>query len=288
MARGTSTRSTTTAKRGKLRFFFSGGAPLAAEIAEFFHAIGVLVIEGYGLTETSAISFGNLPGRFRFGTVGAPVPGTEARLAEDGEILIRGRGVMRRYHNLPDETRQTIDEEGWLHTGDVGRLGPDGLLEITDRKKDLIKTSGGKYVAPQALELHLKAICPYISQVVVHGDRRSYCTALLALDEAAVRGWAKGRGLGTLPLTELAAHPAVHRLIQEYVDALDASLASHEAIRRFSILPHELTEEAGELTASLKIKRKVVEAHYREVLDAMYAERDGRPPPEEPRPGASV
>jgi long-chain acyl-CoA synthetase len=176
---------------GRLRFFISGGAPLSREVCEFFHAATILVAEGYGLTETSAASFVNEPiirGIVKFGTVGPAMPGTQVKIAkEDGEVLIKGRGVMRGYHNLPDATHDTLDADGWLYTGDIGELDPGGFLRITDRKKDLIKTSGGKYVAPQTLEGKFKAVCPYVSQVLVHGNNRNFCSALVTLDEESTR-----------------------------------------------------------------------------------------------------
>jgi long-chain acyl-CoA synthetase len=253
---------------GRLRFFVSGSAPLMRDVAEFFHAAGILILEGYGLTETSAASCVNLPERYRFGTVGPPLPGTELRIADDGEVLVRGRGVMRGYHRLPELTREALSD-GWLRTGDIGVL-EDGFLRITDRKKELIKTSGGKYVAPQAIEGKLKAICPYLAQVVVHGDNRPYCTALVTLDADALGQWAKEQGLPQKPLARLAELPAVRELLQRDLDRLNAGLASFETIKRFAILPVEFSPESGELTASLKLKRRAVEAKYRAQLDALY------------------
>ena len=255
---------------GRLRFFISGSAPLSREIAEFFHAAGILICEGYGLTESSAASFVNRPERYKLGTVGLALPGTEARIASDGEILLRGRGVMRGYHRLPDATREMLDGDGWLHTGDIGELDADGFLRITDRKKDLIKTSGGKYVAPQALEGTLKAISPYVSQVLVHGDNRNFCSALVTLDEEAVKNWARDHGLGALPFAELAGRDEVRALVQAAVDELNRGLASYERVKKLAILPRDFSQETGELTASLKVKRKVVEEHYRSILDGFY------------------
>lgn len=254
---------------GRLRFFVSGSAPLARELAEFFHAAGVLILEGYGLTESSAATCVNLPHRNRFGTVGPVLPGTKLEIASDGEVLIRGPGVMRGYHKLPEATAEALDSEGWLHTGDIGEL-VDGFLRITDRKKDLIKTSGGKYVAPQSLEGRLKVLCPYVGQVVVHGDGRPYVTALLTLDEEAIRSWAKENGLGDLSPRELAGHERVRALLQTYVDRLNSALASYETVKRFAVLPKDLSLEEGELTPSLKVKRKVVEHKYRSLLDGLY------------------
>jgi long-chain acyl-CoA synthetase len=255
---------------GRLRFFVSGAAPLSREIAEFFHAADILVLEGYGLTETNSASFINRPDGYRFGTVGRPFPGTEVKIAEeDGEILIRSPGVMRGYHGHPEATAEAIDEEGWLHTGDVGVL-QDGFLRITDRKKDMIKTAGGKYVAPQAVENRFKAHCPFVSQVHVHGNNRPYCVALVALDEAAIKAWAEEAGLGALGYGELTAHPRVRGLIQGYVDEANAGLNSFEQIKKFAILPAELTVESGDLTPTQKIKRKVVEAKNASLLDSLY------------------
>ncbi|MFH0899160.1 MAG: long-chain fatty acid--CoA ligase [Pseudomonadota bacterium] len=260
---------------GRLRFFVSGAAPLSRELAEFFHAAGVVILEGYGLTESSAVTCVNRLDHVKFGTVGPPIPGTELRCAEDGEILIRGRGVMRCYHNLPDETDQTFDHDGWLRTGDIGRIDADGHLEITDRKKDLIKTAGGKYVAPQALEVKLKTICPYVSQILVHGNRRSFCSALVTIDEEAVKGWACRHNLGSLAsdnAEKLAQRPEIVALVQRYIDRLNATVANHETIRRFAILPNDLTQESGDLTPSLKVKRKTVENKYKQFLDSFYTE----------------
>ena len=259
---------------GRLRFFISGSAPLAREIAEFFHATGILILEGYGLTESSAANFVNRPTQYRFGTVGLPLPGTEVRVAADGEILLRSRGVMRGYHGLAVETGEALDG-GWLCTGDVGAVDEEGFLKITDRKKDLIKTSGGKYVAPQLLEGRLKALCPYVSQALVHGDRRNFCSALITLDEEALQKWAAGHGLaGTY--AELAALPEAQALIQPYVDQLNATLPSYATIKKFALLDADLSLESGDLTTSLKLKRKAVEQKHMAVLDGLYEADDRR------------
>lgn len=256
---------------GRIRYFISGSAPLSREIAEFFHAAGILILEGYGLTESSAATFVNRPDSFAFGTVGKPLDGVEVKIApSDGEVLIRGRGIMRGYHNLADATGEALDEEGWLRTGDIGELDEQGRLAITDRKKDLIKTSGGKYVAPQKLEGSLKALCPYVSQVVVHGDRRNYCTALVTLDEESITPWAAERGLGDKPVEALAKEDVVRSMVAEAVERLNSELASYETIKKFEILPKDFTVESGELTASLKVKRKEVENRYRDILDGFY------------------
>jgi long-chain acyl-CoA synthetase len=256
---------------GRLRFFISGSAPLSRELAEFFHAAGFLILEGYGLTETSAASFVNRPDAYRFGTVGKPLPGTQVRIeAEDGEICIKGPGLMRGYHGLSEQTAEVLTADGWLHTGDIGEVDRDGFLRITDRKKDLIKTSGGKYVAPQHIEGRFKSLCPLVSQIVVHGDQRNYCTALITLDEEAIMGWAINNGLANLSYGELARHHVVRSLIQGYIDELNGKLASFESIKRFAILPRDLTVEEGELTPSLKVRRKIVERKYKDILDGLY------------------
>jgi len=255
---------------GRVRYFISGSAPLSGEIAEFFHACGVLILEGYGLTETSAASFVNRSSKYSFGSVGMPMPGTECKLApEDGEILIKSPGVMQGYHNLPDATAETLTADGWLRTGDIGEVDPKGFLRITDRKKDLIKTSGGKYIAPQHIEGKLKANCPYLSQVIIHGDKRNFVTALVTLDEEALMKWARHKGLAK-SYAELVKGPEVKALLAPYFDEVNKSLAKYETVKQFSILPTDLTVEEGELTPSLKVKRKVVEKKYAPLLDKMY------------------
>lgn len=254
---------------GRLRYFVSGSAPLSREMAEFFHAAGILILEGYGLTETSAASFVNRPTNFKFGTVGPALPGTEVKIAEDGEILIKGRGVMRGYHNLPEQTADTV-KDGWLYTGDIGELDGEGLLRITDRKKDLIKTSGGKYVAPQNIEGKFKMVCPYVSQSLVHGNNRNFCTMLVALDKEAISDWAKGNGV-TGTYEQIVKDPRTHALVKPFVQELNKSLASYESIKNFAILPRDLSLEDGDLTPSLKLKRKVVETKYKELIDGFYA-----------------
>jgi long-chain acyl-CoA synthetase len=256
---------------GRLRFFISGSAPLNRDIAEFFHAAGVLILEGYGLTESSAASFVNLPDSNKFGTVGKPLPGTEVKIAEDGEILFKSRGVMRGYYRLPDVTEETLDGR-WLHTGDIGEVDADGHLKITDRKKDLIKTSGGKYVAPQALEGGFKAICPYVGNIVVHGNARNYCSALIAMDPEGIQAWAEQNGLSGKSFEQLSKEPKVIELFQGYIDQLNAGLARFETIKKFYLVPTDFTVETGELTPSLKVKRKAVESKYKDVLDGFYAE----------------
>ncbi len=256
---------------GRIRFFISGSAPLSRDIAEFFHSCGILILEGYGLTETSAASFVNRPSSFAFGSVGLSLPGTEVKLApEDGEILIRSPGVMHGYHNLPDATAEALTADGWLRTGDIGELDAKGILRITDRKKDLIKTSGGKYIAPQSLESKLKATCPYISQVIVHGDRRNFCTALVTLDEESTMKWAADNGLAGKTYAEVCASAEAKALLEPFFTQVNHTLAKYETIKQFAILPRDLSIDEGELTPSLKVKRKAVEKRYSELLDKMY------------------
>lgn len=253
----------------RLKFLVCGSAPLPPDIGRFFHGAGIMVLEGYGLTETSAGTFVNRPGDVRFGTVGLPMPGTEVRIAEDGEVLVRGGGVMRGYHNLSGATEEVLTGDGWFATGDIGGL-EGGRLRITDRKKELIKTSGGKYVAPQGIEGRFKALCPYVGNLLVHGDRRPYCVALVALDREAIEAWARDNGLGHLDQTGLSGEPRVREMVQETVDELNRNLPRHEQIRRFAILPNELTVEDGEITPSLKMRRRAIENKYRHLLDGMY------------------
>ncbi len=255
---------------GRLKYFVSGSAPLNRDIAEFFHAFDLLILEGYGLTEASASNFVNRPGKFKFGTVGLPIPGTEVKIApSDGEILLRCRGVMRGYHGLPDATKEAIDGEGWFHTGDIGELDSDGFLKITDRKKDLIKTSGGKYVAPQLLEGQLKTLSTLISNVVVHGDKRNYCSALITLDEPTLKKWASSHGVSG-DYDALVKNDKVRAEIKIAIDALNKTLPSYSTVKKFAILPKDFTIEGGELTASQKVRRKVVEKMYANVLDEFY------------------
>ncbi|MDQ3336875.1 MAG: long-chain fatty acid--CoA ligase [Myxococcota bacterium] len=255
---------------GRLRYFISGSAPLSRDIAEFFHACGILILEGYGLTESSAASFVNRPSKYAFGSVGVPMPGTDLKLApEDSEILMKSPGIMQGYHNLPDQTTEALTPDGWLRTGDIGEVDEHGFLRITDRKKDLIKTSGGKYIAPQHIEGKLKSTCPYISQVIVHGDRRNFVTALITLDEESTMKWAKEQGM-TKSYTEIVQAPEAKAMISPYFDEVNKQLAKYETVKQFAILPKDLSIDEGELTPSLKVKRKVVEKKYSTLLDKMY------------------
>lgn len=254
---------------GRIRAFVSGSAPLSPEMTAFFTAVGMPVLEGYGLTESCAASCVNPPGAARPGTVGPPLPGTEVRIADDGEVLLRGPGLMRGYHGLPEETASAL-RGGWLHTGDIGELD-DGYLRITDRKKELIKTSGGKYVVPASIEGRIKAASPYVSQVLVHGDRRSHVTALVTLDPDACARWAAARGLPGDPAA-LARTDEVTRLVGAAVDAVNETLPRYATVKRFAVLDREFAVETGELTASLKLRRRAIEQRHAAVLDALYDE----------------
>ncbi|MEU6892107.1 AMP-dependent synthetase/ligase [Streptomyces sp. NPDC046557] len=256
---------------GKLRAAVSGSAALAPEIGYFFAGAGIHILEGYGLTESSAASFVNPGEAYRTGTVGKPLPGTEVRIADDGEILLRSPGIMEGYHRLPEKTAEVLEADGWLHTGDIGELSPDGYLRITDRKKDLIKTSGGKYVAPAEVEGQFKAICPYVSSIVVHGADRNFCSALIALDGPAILTWAAEHGLEGKTYAEVAAAPETNRLIETYVQTLNEGLQRWQTIKQFRLLPRDLDVEHGDLTPSLKLKRPVVEREFKHLIDEMYA-----------------
>ncbi|MEU9372935.1 AMP-binding protein [Streptomyces sp. NPDC048255] len=255
---------------GKLRAAVSGSAALAPEIGYFFAGAGIHILEGYGLTESSAASFVNPGEAYRTGTVGKPLPGAEVRIADDGEVLLRSPGIMQGYHGLPDKTAEVLESDGWLHTGDIGELSADGYLRITDRKKDLIKTSGGKYVAPAEIEGQFKAICPYVSSIVVHGADRNFCSALIALDEPSILGWAAGHGLEGKTYGEVLAAPETNRLIETYVQTLNEGLQRWQTVKKFRLLPRDLDVEHGDLTPSLKLKRPVVEREFKHLIDEMY------------------
>ncbi|MFL6197288.1 MAG: AMP-dependent synthetase/ligase [Thermoanaerobaculia bacterium] len=261
---------------GRLRFLISGGAPLSRAIAEFFHSCDILILEAYGLTETSAGSTGNRPENYRFGTVGLPLKGVEVRIAEDGEILLRGRNIMRGYYNLPEATAEALEPDGWFHTGDVGLLDAEGFVTITDRKKDILVTAGGKNIAPQNIEGQLKAGCPYISQAVMLGDRRPFCVALITINEETTGKWAADHGIQYKDYADLATRPEVKQLIRDAVEAVNARLASYERIKDFHLLDHDLSQATGELTPKMSVKRKVVEQRHKEVLERFYGETVAR------------
>ncbi|QBF46425.1 AMP-dependent synthetase/ligase [Janibacter limosus] len=255
---------------GRVRFFISGSAALNRDIADWFNGAGLPILEGYGLTETSAAATVNRPYALRVGTVGWPTPQTEIKIAEDGEILIRGEHVMEGYHNNPEATAEVLTEDGWFHSGDIGEVDADGFLKITDRKKDLFKTSNGKYVAPSIIESTFKGLCPYVGQFLVHGESRQFVTALITLDEEAIKPWAEANGLPDASYTEIVSSLQAREMVQSYVDELNAGLNRHEQIKKFHILGRDLTVEDGELTPSLKMRRKVVADKFKGDIEEMY------------------
>jgi long-chain acyl-CoA synthetase len=255
---------------GRLQWAVSGGAPLARDIAEFFHAAGILLLEGYGLTETCPALTFNRPDRYKFGSVGQALPGVEVKIAPDGEILARGPNVATRgYYKQPEATREVFEPDGWFHTGDIGRLDEEGFLFITDRKKDLIVTAGGMNIAPQNIENLLKAD-PFISQVMVHGDRRPYPVALITLNADELGKFAREQGVLTTDVTALVRHPKVVARVGRTVEEKNTNLQSYAKIKKFAILPGDFTLEGGELTPTLKVKRKVVSEKYKKELEGLY------------------
>ena len=255
---------------GRLQLFISGGAPLAREIAEFFGAAGMLVCEGYGLSETSPVITCNFPGRVKPGTVGLPLEHVEVRIAADGEILTRGPHVMKGYFRKPEATAEAIEKDGWFHTGDIGFVDADGCLVITDRKKDIIVTSGGKNIAPQPIENRLKT-SKFITEVVMIGNKRNFAAALVVPGFEALEAWAKERGLAAAGREELVRLPEVVRHYEGLVEQMTADLAQFEKIKKIALVAKEFTQESGELTPTLKVKRRVVEERYKAMIDAMYA-----------------
>lgn len=256
---------------GRVRFFISGAAALNQDIAQWFNAAGILILEGYGLTESSAGSFVNHPHDYKIGTVGPVLPGSEVKLGDGDEILIKGPGVMDGYHNLPEETAKTLTADGWLRTGDKGAIDADGFLTITGRIKDLFKTSGGKYIAPSAIESKFKAVCPYASQFMVFGNERNYCVALITLDPDAMVGWAEENGMAGSSYTDIVTSDLAQQMVAGYVDELNTRLNRWETIKKWKILDHDLSIESGELTPSMKVKRNVVEGNHQEQIAALYA-----------------
>jgi long-chain acyl-CoA synthetase len=255
---------------GRLRVLVSGSAPLSRDIAEFFAAANLPIMEGYGLTESSAGNFVNRMGKLKIGTVGQAMGDLECKIDADGEVLLRGKPVMRGYHNLPKETEKAFTADGFFRTGDIGELDADGYLKITDRKKDLVKTSGGKYIAPSHIEGIFKAVCPYTSQAVVVGQARNFVTMLISLDEDAIKAWAAGGPLDGKSYAEICAAPETEKLIAGYVEELNGKLNRWETIKKFAILPRDLSIEAGEVTPSMKIKRRNVETNFAKQIDKMY------------------
>src|SRR6266536_570403 len=254
---------------GRLRFAVSGGAPLSRDIAEFFHAAGILILEGYGLTETCPVLTNNREDAFKFGSVGKPMPGVEVKIAPDGEILGRGGNIAKGYFKKAEATREVFLDDGWFATGDIGRFDEDGYLFITDRKKDLIVTAGGMNIAPQNIENLLKTD-PFISQAMVHGDRRPYPVALITLNPEEVAKFAREQGIMASDPTVLAKHPKIVERVQRTIDAKNSELQSYAKVKKFTILPEDFTVDNGALTPTLKVKRKVISERHRAALDALY------------------
>ena len=255
---------------GRLRWAVSGGAPLSRDIAEFFHAAGILVLEGYGLTETCPALTFNSPARYKFGSVGQALPGIEVKIAGDGEILARGANIATRgYYKLPEATAEVFEPSGWFHTGDIGRIDEDGFLYITDRKKDLIVTAGGMNIAPQNIENLLKAD-PFISQAMVHGDKRPFPVALITLNPEEMTKFAREQGILSSDPAVVVKHPKIVERVNRTVEEKNTQLQSYAKIKKFTILPVDFTQEGGELTPTLKVKRKVVSEKYRDALDELY------------------
>ena len=254
---------------GNLVFAVSGAAPLNKAIAEFFHALGILILEGIGMTENTSFTNVNRFDNNKFGTVGPPGPQIEQKIAPDGEVLFRGKNVMLGYYKDPEETAEAIDEDGWLHTGDIGEIDEEGFLRITDRKKDILVTSGGKNVAPQRIEKIMRT-SRYIDQVVVYGDQRKYLTGVVALDQEQVEEWATKHGIAFSSWEDLHEHPKVVELIDNEVQEKNKFLASFETLKKVIIAPREFSVDSGEMTPSLKVKRKVVTDNFRAQLDELY------------------
>ncbi|MHB8874897.1 MAG: AMP-dependent synthetase/ligase [Myxococcaceae bacterium] len=254
---------------GRVRLFISGGAPLSRKIAYFFDLLGFAVLEGFGLTETSAATSVNLPSKIKIGTVGPPVPGTEMKIAADGEILIKGPGVMKGYYKNPAATAEALEPDGWFHSGDIGEIDPDGYVRITDRKKDIIVTAGGKNVAPQNLENQLKTF-PMISQAMVYGDKRKYLSVLICVSEEAARKLLAEKGVTAGDYADLATKPEVKAAVQATLDKLNADQPPYNTLKRFHLMDHDFTQESGELTPTLKVKRKFCTGKYQTILDGLY------------------
>jgi long-chain acyl-CoA synthetase len=254
---------------GRLVAAISGGAPLSADVAKFFFAAGLPVFEGYGLTETSPVLSANRPGKVRLGSVGLAVPGTEIRIDTNGELLARGPQIMKGYWNSPDATAEVIDQEGWFHTGDIGEIDGEGFIRITDRIKNILVTAGGKNIAPQPIE-NAVAMSPFIAQVVMLGDRRAFPTMLVVPDFENLKPWAEHKGIDTADRERLAQDPRVHeKLEREALKRLDG-FARYETPKKIAVVPQEFSIDSGELTPSLKIKRRVVEDRYSDIIEGMY------------------
>ncbi|MGH9724302.1 MAG: AMP-dependent synthetase/ligase, partial [Candidatus Acidiferrales bacterium] len=264
---------------GKIRLFISGGAPLAPELAEFFWAVGLPVYQGYGLTETSPVVSANTPGHNKVGTVGRPIPNVQVGFAEDGEILVKGPCVMQGYYNKPAETRETFNPDGWFCTGDIGRLDEEGYLLITDRKKELLKTAAGKFVAPAPIENLLKT-SPFVANAIVVGDRRKFISVLIIPAFPAVEREARKSGMEISNPARMIADPWVRDLLAREIERLTARLAQYEKPKRFALLEKDFSFADGELTYTMKMKRRVIERNYQDVIERLYADV------EDPRPQA--
>ena len=254
---------------GRLKFASSGGAPLPRELGEFFFALGIKIIEGYGLTETSPVMTVNPPDKFKFGTVGKPIPGCELKIANDGEVLTRGPMIMKGYYKKPEATQEVIDENGWFHTGDIGFVDNEGYLHITDRKKDIIVTAGGKNIAPQPIENRLK-MSKYIEEVVIIGDRKPYCVALVVPSFEVLEDMAKKEAISYGSKEALLEHPRIKTVIDDAIAEVNRGLARYETIKKFALIPALFTQETGELTPTLKVKRWAVEKKYKDIVEQLY------------------
>lgn len=256
---------------GRIRYFISGGAPLSREIGDFFEAAGFLILEGYGLTETSAAVTCNSPTAHKVGTVGKALPGVELKIAADGEILVRGEMVFGGYYQRDTESKEVLDKDGWFHTGDIGVIDDEGFLAITDRKKDIIVTAAGKNIAPQNIE-NLVKTDPYISQIMIHGDKRKFLSALVTLDQEKILSWAKENRISFSDYRELVRNDKLYQLIKQRLDDKNKQLAKYETIKKFAILDGDFSVETGELTPTLKIKRKFTSEKYKHIIEQFYQE----------------
>lgn len=259
---------------GRIRFMISGAAKLSPQVQSWFYSADILIVEGYGATETSAVAFVNLPTEPEFGTVGRVLPGIETKIADDGEVLLRGPIVTPGYHNLPDVTDEVLTEDGWYHTGDIGEFTAAGNLRITDRKKDLFKTSGGKYIAPQKVEGAIVANIPYITQAVAVGEGRKYASALVVMEPENLKKWAAKRGHESKSYAELTQLPELHATLERQMEKVNARLERWETVKRFAILPEELTVENEGVTPNMKIRRSSVNEKYADVIDSLYDKED--------------
>ena len=254
---------------GRLKFAISGGAPLSKELGEFFFALGIKIVEGYGLTETSAIFMANPPKKVKFGTVGKPFKGYQLKIAPDGEILLKGDNVMKGYYKKPEATKEVLDKDGWLSSGDIGFIDKEGYLHITDRKKDLIVTAGGKNIAPQPIENKLK-MNMYIEEAVMIGDKRPYCVALIVPSFEVLKDVAKREGIPYTNEKDLIEQPRVKELIEAALNEVNSGFAKYETIKKFALIPQLFSQETGELTPTIKVKRNAVEKKYKAIIDALY------------------